>query len=476
MTITRNFDLFLNPTNGMPLTIKVSQYDSGEEWVFTLLYEDGTQYTPSDGAIIGVKADGHGIANEAYVDSQGRVVVEETEQMTAAPGIGRFELSIDGLTHGTANFIVKVEPKPTDEAIMSDSDLSLIQQALDAEGMVVTFTMNGSWREGFPGECNHSAEEIYEAIQNGTPINATAYFTEYESGLGENVISKKITDYRVDADPYYYDIVFICAPMIERSSAEPYRETQIEIRMNEFQGNLAWGEMRGVGDWTEPPVYVDLYADYTTGTGFSNIILRKTWDEIQEAIRHAKKVLVTVHVNKDGTHRTDYITTQIKYTYGDNLYFCGGGIVEEIDGQKVISEITATITRNDEVTLQYVSTPIPNALDVRFEVEYEDQYTSSATCNRTYAEIYDALTQGRDINAYAVITQGYVQGIWGKVVTAKLVTIEDTETRRINFYSATEHSWAPNDQYLRLIQIQYDEIGSDPINFGYIKIPYKPNW
>lgn len=130
--ITRTFKLCLNAGTGSAPFINVSQTDRDETWLFELYTETGERYIPSSGAIIGIKADGHGIANTGTVDSEGRVVITETEQMTAAAGRSIFELSIDGLTHGTANFIVNVEKKPIDGAIMSDSDLSLIQEAITA--------------------------------------------------------------------------------------------------------------------------------------------------------------------------------------------------------------------------------------------------------------------------------------------------------------------------------------------------------
>lgn len=130
--ITRTFKLCLNAGSGSAPYINVNQYDEGETWLFELHSENGERYIPSSGAIVGVKSDGHGIVNTGTVDSEGRVVITETQQMTASAGRAIYELSIDGLTHGTANFIVVVERKPTDDAVMSDSDLSLIQQAVDA--------------------------------------------------------------------------------------------------------------------------------------------------------------------------------------------------------------------------------------------------------------------------------------------------------------------------------------------------------
>ena len=129
--ITREFNLYLHAGHSIPLVINANQYDRGEQWLFTLFNSDGTKYVPSSGAIVGIKSDKLGIINSGTVDSQGRVVINETQQMTAAVGKAVFELLIDDQSHGTANFIVLVEPKPGDQADLSESDLSLIQQAID---------------------------------------------------------------------------------------------------------------------------------------------------------------------------------------------------------------------------------------------------------------------------------------------------------------------------------------------------------
>lgn len=129
--ITREFDLMLYQEGNL-LFINANQYDSGEQWIFTLYEENGVKYTPATGAIVGVKSDGKGIINTGTVDEYGRVVINETQQMTAAAGLATFELLIDNDTHGTANFKVDVEPRPADNADLSDSDLSLIQEAIDS--------------------------------------------------------------------------------------------------------------------------------------------------------------------------------------------------------------------------------------------------------------------------------------------------------------------------------------------------------
>lgn len=148
MSIIRDFTLYLNAGVTVPPVVHVNQYDQGEVWRFTLLEEDGSQYTPSSGALIGVKSDGHAIAGvTGTVLGDGRVSITETQQMTAASGKAVFELTIDGGSHGTANFIVQVEPKPTDSAILSDSDLSIIQEGINSVTPVVIADTVSDWLE-----------------------------------------------------------------------------------------------------------------------------------------------------------------------------------------------------------------------------------------------------------------------------------------------------------------------------------------
>ena len=136
MSITRDFKLSLVAGRSVPLVINANQYDDGEIWRFTLLDENGQKYSPSTGSIIGLKSDGHIIANAGTVSSTGLVIIPETEQMTASPGKNFYELLIDDDTHGTANFIVFVEPRPGAGGTPSDSDLDIFQEAIDAAATI----------------------------------------------------------------------------------------------------------------------------------------------------------------------------------------------------------------------------------------------------------------------------------------------------------------------------------------------------
>lgn len=128
--LTRTFDIELVAGATAQLVINVNQYDHSEQWLFNC-YMNGVLYKPNKSAIVGLKADKKGIINSGTVNDDGQVVIQETQQMTAAVGDGEFELQLDGEVHGTANFIVRVERNPADDADYSESDISMIETAIE---------------------------------------------------------------------------------------------------------------------------------------------------------------------------------------------------------------------------------------------------------------------------------------------------------------------------------------------------------
>lgn len=191
MPITRNFTLYLNAGISVAPTVHVNQYDRGEQWVFTLLDDKGQKYTPISGALIGVKADGNAIAGvTGTVGSNGDVYITETQQMTAAAGKAIFELTIDGMTHGTANFIVQVEKKPTDDAVLSESDLSIIQQGIDS----VT-----------PAAINETVSEYLAEHMTNPPIDPT--LTVRNAAADAKVTGDNITDLKNAVNNSYFGLI-----------------------------------------------------------------------------------------------------------------------------------------------------------------------------------------------------------------------------------------------------------------------------
>ena len=129
--VTRYFNLFLNNGAGSALIIRSNQFESDEQWVFTLYEENGSKYTPIAGELVGLKSDGHIIARSCTVDSEGRIVVNCNGQLATAPGKAEFELILSGL-HKTANFIVDFEASPINPtAKLSEADLQAVYKAID---------------------------------------------------------------------------------------------------------------------------------------------------------------------------------------------------------------------------------------------------------------------------------------------------------------------------------------------------------
>ena len=185
----RYFDLYLNAGVSVPLVINANQYDKSETWLFTLYDETGIQFRPASGSIVGLKADGNTIMNAGTVNSSGQVVIQETEQITAVAGKNEYELILDG-THGTANFVVLVERRPGDNAVPSESDISLISQAVQAasgiEAVLVLQNTVASLREEVnqwvaehAGTTNETT--LWEGdLDTDTPITLSHPATQYD--------------------------------------------------------------------------------------------------------------------------------------------------------------------------------------------------------------------------------------------------------------------------------------------------------
>ena len=53
--VTRYFNLFLNNGTGSALVIRSNQFESDEQWIFTLYEENGSKHVPIAGEIVGLK-------------------------------------------------------------------------------------------------------------------------------------------------------------------------------------------------------------------------------------------------------------------------------------------------------------------------------------------------------------------------------------------------------------------------------------
>lgn len=147
---TQTQDLNIIPEGVRPV-IYVSQYDNQTTALKFSLYKRDTAFSiPSGAAVLinGIKPDMHGFSYAASATSGNTVTFAVTQQMTAVAGDVLCELRVRTSSQiiGTLNFILRVEPAPlTDETIISDTEIPLIEQAVDiaanlAEYIQATYT------------------------------------------------------------------------------------------------------------------------------------------------------------------------------------------------------------------------------------------------------------------------------------------------------------------------------------------------
>lgn len=138
--ITQTINLDMTPGGVCPV-IHVSQYDKDDNALVFNLYQGSTPFTAGTTATIeGTKPDKTGFTYAASY-SDNTVTADLTEQMTALSGAVMCEIRItDGdNTVGTQNFILMVEPAAlADDTVISDTDIPLLQQAIDAAATAVT--------------------------------------------------------------------------------------------------------------------------------------------------------------------------------------------------------------------------------------------------------------------------------------------------------------------------------------------------
>lgn len=133
--ITERYNLNMMP-GGVPLIVNVSQSDTGWKSLKFILFNREQYMTIPLGTIAlinGKKADGKGFSYQMSVSPEDHSVqIEIQKQMTVAAGLVVCEVSLQNGTSiiGSANFILRVEKSPLDDAVMSDSDMQAVTEAL----------------------------------------------------------------------------------------------------------------------------------------------------------------------------------------------------------------------------------------------------------------------------------------------------------------------------------------------------------
>ena len=134
----------LNMTGGgVPVIVRLSQYDDDFTLVFELYSTDGTFTIPSGttAEVRGTKSDGKGFSASATIDiTNKKVTVTGDQQMTAVSGKNIFELTLwkSNKELNTANFILDVEPAALDRnTIVSESKIMELLDVTDRADEII---------------------------------------------------------------------------------------------------------------------------------------------------------------------------------------------------------------------------------------------------------------------------------------------------------------------------------------------------
>lgn len=116
--------------------IHISQSDKTWRKLKFLLHARGSAFTIPSGTVAlvnGKKSDGTGFSYSGTVDTENAAVtISVQEQMSACPGPVIMEVMLQSGSEiiGSANFIMMVEPGPLSDAVMSDSDMQAVTEAV----------------------------------------------------------------------------------------------------------------------------------------------------------------------------------------------------------------------------------------------------------------------------------------------------------------------------------------------------------
>ena len=117
--------------------IHISQSDKTWRKLKFPLHARGSAFTIPSGTVAlvnGKKADGKGFSYTGTVDEENAAVtISVQEQMSACPGPVIMEVMLQSGSEiiGSANFIMMVEPGPLNDAVMSDSDMQAVTEAVE---------------------------------------------------------------------------------------------------------------------------------------------------------------------------------------------------------------------------------------------------------------------------------------------------------------------------------------------------------
>lgn len=175
---SQTFNLDLIP-QGVPPIIHVSQYDKGQTW-FIKVFENGVPFEIPEGCgvtVQGTKPD-NTVFQYACVYAGSIISATLMQQMTAVVGDVITEIRItqnnSAQIVGSLNFITRVEDGGiTDSAVVSETDISLIEQALELVDRVPEIVQECEQYVIASGDNADYAEKFAAGTIDGTPVPNT---------------------------------------------------------------------------------------------------------------------------------------------------------------------------------------------------------------------------------------------------------------------------------------------------------------
>lgn len=172
---SQTFNLDLIP-QGVPPIIHVSQYDKGQTW-FIKVFENGVPFEIPEGCgvtVQGTKPD-NTVFQYACVYAGSIISATLMQQMTAAVGDVITEIRItqnnSAQIVGSLNFITRVEEGGiSDDTIVSETDISLIEQALELADRVPEIVQECEQYVISSGANAEYSEKYAAGTVNGEPV------------------------------------------------------------------------------------------------------------------------------------------------------------------------------------------------------------------------------------------------------------------------------------------------------------------
>ena len=198
---------------GLPATVHVSQYDDTIRQLRFQLWFGRSKVEVPSGASVRVdikKPDGHIVLVNGTVNSSDRsiVTVPTTKQMTAVPGGARGTLVVSSTGDkriSSAIFILQVHRDPVEDGDASDSDLSMLQDAIDQTAA------NASAAAASAAE----AQEAAESFTTDTTLSVTGKAADAKKTGDEiSAIKAGLSDFKAPggADKYFKNVKVYGSP------------------------------------------------------------------------------------------------------------------------------------------------------------------------------------------------------------------------------------------------------------------------